>query len=222
MKEIQFPHGMVDTGENVTNVELVYAGQEVEVTETSASFYNLRQKALVTLDKVLEQDETFGIGMNGEISAVTFGLYAQEDITAADGSVIPADGLLEIVSVNENGQAICSTDLPFGSFYLKELSTDSHYLLNGETFPFTFEYGGPSVAVVEISANDGEAVTNELIRGEIKGLKTDENGTGLGGAVIGLFKSDETEFTAENALATTTSADDGSFLSPMCLTVIGC
>ena len=211
VKEIQFPHGMVDTGENVTNVELVYAGQEVEVTETSASFYNQRQKALVTLDKVLEQDETFGIGMNGEISAVTFGLYAQEDITAADGSVIPADGLLEIVSVNENGQAVCSTDLPFGSFYLKELSTDSHYLLNGETFPFTFEYGGPSVAVVEISANDGEAVTNELIRGEIKGLKTDENGTGLGGAVIGLFKSDETEFTAENALATTTSADDGSF-----------
>ena len=113
--------------------------------------------------------------------------------------------------MNENGQAVCSTDLPFGSFYLKELSTDSHYLLNGETFPFTFEYGGPSVAVVEISANDGEAVTNELIRGEIKGLKTDENGTGLGGAVIGLFQSDETEFTAENALATATSAEDGSF-----------
>lgn len=211
VKEIQFPHGMVNTGENVTNVELVYAGQEVEVTETSASFYNQRQKALVTLDKVLEQDETFGIGMNGEISAVTFGLYAQEDITAADGSVIPADGLLEIVSVNENGQAVCSTDLPFGSFYLKELSTDSHYLLNGETFPFTFEYGGPSIAVVEISANDGEAVTNELIRGEIKGLKTDENGAGLGGAVIGLFKNDKTEFTAENALATATSAEDGSF-----------
>ena len=211
VKEIEFPHGMADTGENITEVELVYAGQEVEITETSASFYNQRQKALVTLDKVLEQDETFGIGMNGEISAVTFGLYAQEDITAADGSVIPADGLLEIVSVNENGQAVCSTDLPFGSFYLKELSTDSHYLLNGETFPFTFEYGGPSIAVVEISANDGEAVTNELIHGEIKGLKTDENGTGLGGAVIGLFQSDETEFTAENALATATSAENGSF-----------
>ena len=211
VKEIQFPHGMVDTGENVTNVELVYAGQEVEVTETSASFYNQRQKALVTLDKVLEQDETFGIGMNGEISAVTFGLYAQEDITAADGSIIPADGLLEIVSVDENGQAMCKTDLPFGSFYLKELSTDSHYLLNGETFPFSFEYGGPSLAVVEIAAHNGEAVSNELIRGEIRGLKTDENGTGLSRAVIGLFQSDETEFTAENALATATSAEDGSF-----------
>ena len=211
VKEIEFPHGMADTGENITEVELVYAGQEVEITETSASFYNQRQKALVTLDKVLEQDETFGIGMNGEITAVTFGLYAQEDITAADGSIIPADGLLEIVSVDENGQAMCKTDLPFGSFYLKELSTDSHYLLNGETFPFTFEYGGPSLAVVEIAANNGEAVSNELIRGEIRGLKTDENGKGLSGAVIGLFQSDETEFTAENALATATSAEDGSF-----------
>lgn len=211
VKEIEFPHGMVDTGENVTNVELVYAGQEVEITETSASFYNQRQKAQVTLNKLLEQDEAFGIGVNGEISAVTFGLYAQQDIPAADGSVIPADGLLEIVSVAENGQAVCATDLPFGSFYLKELSTDSHYLLNGETFPFTFEYGGPSVAVVEITANDGEAITNELIRGEIHGLKTDENGAGLGGAVIGLFKSDESEFTAENTIATATSADDGSF-----------
>lgn len=99
----------------------------------------------------------------------------------------------------------------FGSFYLKELSTDSHYLLNGETFPFSFEYGGPSLAVVEIAANNGEAVSNELIRGEIRGLKTDENGTGLSRAVIGLFQSDETEFTAENALATATSAEDGSF-----------
>lgn len=211
VKEIEFPHGMADTGENITEVELVYAGQEVEITETSASFYNQRQKALVTLDKVLEQDETFGIGMNGEITAVTFGLYAQEDITAADGSIIPADGLLEIVSVDENGQAMCKTDLPFGSFYLKELSTDSHYLLNGETFPFSFEYGGPSLAVVEIAANNGEAVSNELIRGEIRGLKTDENGTGLSRAVIGLFQSDKTEFTAENALATATSAEDGSF-----------
>ena len=57
VKEIEFPHGMADTGENTTEVELVYAGQEVEITETSASFYNQRQKALVTLDKVLEQDE---------------------------------------------------------------------------------------------------------------------------------------------------------------------
>ena len=67
------------------------------------------------------------------------------------------------------------------------------------------------MAVVEIAANDGEAVTNELIRGEIHGIKTDENGTGLGGALIGLFHSEEAEFTEETALATAVSAEDGSF-----------
>ena len=51
VKEIQFPHGMVDTGENITNVELVYAGQEVEVTETSASFYNQRQKSTCDVEQ---------------------------------------------------------------------------------------------------------------------------------------------------------------------------
>lgn len=211
IKEVQFPDGMVDTGENTTCVELVYAGQEVEITETSADLYNHRQKALISLDKVMEQDEVFGIGMNGEISAVSFGLYAQEDITAADGSVIPADGLLEIVSVNENGQAFCRTDLPFGSYYLKELSTDIHYLPTDAVFPFTFTYTGPSTAVVEIKANDGQPVQNKLVRGEIRGFKTDTDGTGLAGAVIGLFKPNETDFNAENAQMITTSADDGTF-----------
>lgn len=211
IREIEFPYGMVDTGAEPQIVELTYAGQEIEITETSTGFYNERQKVKVTLDKVLEQDKRFQLGMNGENAAVTFGLFAQKEIVAADGSVIPADGLIEILSVDESGHAVCKTDLPFFSFYLKELSTDSHYLLNGETFPFTFEYAGASVPVVEIKANNGEAIENKLIRGEIKGMKTDENGTGLGGAVIGLFKSDETEFTAENAILTATSLEDGSF-----------
>ena len=211
IRETEFPYGMTDTGAEPQVVELTYAGQEIEITETSTGFYNERQKVKVTLDKVLEQDERFQLGTNGESAAVTFGLFAQEDIVAADGSVIPADGLMEILSLNENGSAVCQTDLPFASFYLKELSTDSHYLLNGETFPFTFEYAGASVPVVEIKANNGEAIENKLIRGEIKGMKTDENGTGLEGAVIGLFREDETEFTAENAILTATSLEDGSF-----------
>ena len=211
IRETEFPYGMADTGAEPQIVELTYAGQEIEITETSTGFYNERQKVQVMLDKVLEQDERFQLGMNGEMAAVTFGLFAQEDIVAADGSVIPADGLIEILSLNENGSATCQTDLPFASFYLKELSTDSHYLLNGETFPFTFEYAGASVQVVEIEVNNGEAIENKLIRGEIKGMKTDENGTGLEGAVIGLFRADETEFTAENAILTATSLEDGGF-----------
>ena len=210
IREIKAPYGMVLNTE-IRTAELVYAGQEIEITETSASFYNERQKAAVSLEKVLEQNKTFGIGMNGEISAVTFGLFAAEDLTAADGSVIPADGLLEILSVDENGHAVCKTDLPFGGFYLKELSTDEHYILSNEKHPIVFEYAGQDTALVDIKANSGASIENKLLYGEIHGLKKDEDGNALGGAVIGLFKADCTEFTRENAILTATSAEDGGF-----------
>ena len=210
IREITAPYGMVLNGE-IHAAELVYAGQEIEITETAASFYNERQKAAVSLDKVLEQNNLFGIGANGEMSAVTFGLFAAEELTAADGSVIPADGLLEILSVDENGCAVCKTDLPFGRFYVKELSTDDHYIISNEKYLVVFEYAGQDAALVEIRANDGKPIDNDLIYGEIHGLKKDEDGNALGGALIGLFKADCTEFTAENAIMTAISAEDGAF-----------
>lgn len=210
VKEITAPTGYVLNTE-IHTAELVYAGQEVEITETAADFCNERQKAAVSLDKVLEQDERFGIGKNGELSAVTFGLFAAEKLTAADGSIIPADGLLEIVSVDENGHAVCKTDLPFGNYYLKELSTDGHYILSNEKYPIVFEYAGQDTVLVDIKANGGAPIENKLLYGEIHGLKKDEDGSGLAGALIGLFRADCTEFTTENAILTATSAEDGSF-----------
>lgn len=213
IREIAAPTGMVLNAE-VHTAELVYAGQEVEITETSASFQNDRQKVKVTLSKALEQDKIFDIGMNGEITAVTFGLYAAVELTAADGCTIPADGLIEILSVSADGTASCKTDLPFGSYYLKEMSTDSHYLLSDATYPFSFQYAGQDTALVEISANDGASIENKLIYGEVKGMKKDDSGNALGGAVIGLFRADETNFTTDAAILTATSAEDGSFSLP--------
>lgn len=65
--------------------------------------------------------------------------------------------------------------------------------------------------MVQIIANDGEDIGNDLMYGEVHGLKKDDSGNPLGGALIGLFKADCTEFTTENALLTATSAEDGSF-----------
>lgn len=210
IREITAPGGYVLNTE-VHTAELVYAGQEVEITETAADFCNKRQKAAVSLDKVLEQDERFGIGKSGELSAVTFGLFAAGELTATDGSIIPADGLLEIVSVDENGHAVCKTDLPFGSYYLKELSTDGHYILSNEKYPIAFEYAGQDTVLVEFKANGGAPIENKLLYGVIHGLKKDEDGSDLAGALIGLFRADCTEFTTENAILTATSAEDGSF-----------
>ena len=210
VKEITAPYGMVLNGE-IHAVELVYEGQDIAVTETETSFYNERQRVEIDLVKSLEADEAYGVGNNGEIFDVTFGLYAETDLTAADGTVIPADGLIEIISLDENGKGTVNSDLPFGSYYVKELSTNSAYVLNEQKYPVHFEYAGQDTAIVHLSANDGEAIENEIIYGSVSGLKSDEDGNALGGAVIGIFKTGTEEFTKENAIQTTTSADNGSF-----------
>lgn len=209
-KEISAPDGMI-LNSDPNEVAISYAGQEVVLTNVSTAFYNQRQKVDVSLKKILEQDETFGIGMNGETSSVRFGLYATEELTAADGTVIPANGLIEIISIDENGDGSFFTDLPFGYYYVQETATDEHYLISNTKYPVVFEYAGQDVALVKIAVNDCETIENELIRGSVRGIKIDEKGNALSDAVIGLFKPDETEFNVENALLTATSIEDGSF-----------
>lgn len=213
VRETKAPYGMVLNGTPKT-VELTYAGETVEITETAAEFYNERQKAEVSLSKILGKDETFGIGNNGEILSVQFGLFAAEDLTAADGSVIPKDGLLEIANCDENGNITFKTDIPVGAkLYVKEIATDSHYILSDEKYPVTFEYAGQNTALVEIKANGGEAIKNDILYGSVKGLKIDrETEKPIVGAKFGLFRSNETEFTAENALLIAESGEDGTFL----------
>ncbi len=210
VREIEAPYGMV-LNEEIHNVELVYAGQDVAVTETATSFYNERQRVEIDLTKSLEVDKDYGVGSNGEIFDVTFGLYAAEDLTAADGTVLPADGLIEIISFDENGYGKVATDLPFGSYYVREIFTNSAYIISDQKYPVTFEYAGQDTTTVHITANEGEAIENKLIYGSVSGKKSDEDGKVLGGAVIGIFKSGTEEFTKENAIQTTTSKDDGSF-----------
>ena len=208
--ETKAPTGMVINKEK-HSVELTYAGQDVAVTETATSFVNERQKVKISLEKILEQDETFGIGKNDEIKNISFGLYAKEDVVSSSGTVIPADGLIEIITLDENGAATANTDLPFGSYYIKEIATDEHYILSDTQYPFTFKYAGQDIETVEIKVNDGKPIENKLIYGSVSGKKIDENGEALGGALIGIFKADETEFTKEHAIMTATSEKDGSF-----------
>ena len=210
VREITAPHGMV-LNPGPHSVELIYAGQSVAVTETATSFENERQKVEISLAKSIEQNETFGIGANGEMKNISFGLVATEEIVSTSGTSIPADGLIEIITLNEDGTAMVKTDLPLGSYYVKELATDSHYLLSDTKYPVTFEYAGQDTAVVKINANDGKAIENDLIYGSVSGKKVDEDGNALGGALIGLFRTDDGEFAKENALLTATSAEDGSF-----------
>lgn len=213
VRETKAPYGMVLNSTPKT-VELTYAGETVEITETAAEFYNERQKAVLSLAKILGKDDIFNIGNNGEILSVQFGLYAAEDLFAADGSFVPKDGLLEIANCDENGNITFKTDIPVSAkLYVKEIATDNHYNLSDEKYPVTFDYAGQDTALVEIKANGGEAIKNDILYGSVKGLKIDrETEKPIVGAKFGLFRSDEIEFTVENALLIAESGEDGIFV----------
>lgn len=196
------------------DVELTYAGQNVSVTSTALSVYNDRQNVSVSLLKELSKDERFKLGMNDEILSVQFGIYADEDITAADGTVIPKDGLITYGKCDENGKLTFNCDLPIGyKFYAKEMATDSHYILSDTRYTFDTEYKGQNVETIKIDLNSGQKIENNLIYGTIKGLKIDrETEKTIKGALFGLFKSDTTEYTKDNAILTAESDENGIFV----------
>jgi len=208
IKEVQAPYGYVRNSESQF-VELTYAGQEIAVRDTvNASFVNDYQSVEISLSKVMENDELFGIGNNNEYLSVRFGLFAAEDIQAADGTVIPADGLISEISLDENMTAVIAEKIPFGKYYVQEIATDEHYVLNGEKYLVTFEYMGQEVTTVSIDC--GQFV-NELKRGKVEGIKVNESDEPLENALFGLFAVDTAEFTSENAYMTAVSDENGYF-----------
>ena len=161
----------------------------------SAEIFNERKKQEFGLKKELETDRKFGIGFNGEIFNIRFGLFSKTELTALDGSVIPADGLIEIATPDEDGFICFAADMPYDAeCYIKEFETDEHYILSGEQYL------------------SGDTVENKIIRGSIEGLKTDPNGRVLKGAVIGLFNPFETEFSLDTAIVVFETDEAGRFL----------
>lgn len=208
VREKTAPYGYV-LNDEAKEVELTYAGQEVSITDAvNNTFNNDYQRVKISLAKFMEHDELFDIGENDEYKKVTFGLYAAEDITAADGTIIPEDGFITQVSLGENMTADFTEKLPFSRYYVQEIATDEHYMLNGEKYLVNFQYMGQEMSTVNI---DCGTFTNDIKRGSVSGKKVNENGDPLENALFGLFKSDETAFTAENAYLTDESDEDGNF-----------
>ena len=194
------------------NVELTYAGQNIKVTSTALSVYNERQKVSVSLNKAMEQDETYGIGNNKEITSVQFGIFADEDVKAADGTSIPKDSLVTFANCDENGKLTFDCDLPIGyKWYAKEIATDEHYILSNKHYQFNTDYAGQNTKVIAIDVNGNEKIENTLKRGKVEGVKTNKDNDKLEGATIGIFKIDTTEFTEKTAIVTTKTDKDGAF-----------
>ena len=207
------PNGYVHNAAKY-DAELTYAGQNVSVTSTDISVYNDRQKVSVSLKKIMANDKTFGIGNNGEITSVRFGIYADEDIKASNGDVIPKDALITFANCDKNGSIVFDCDLPVGfKWYAKEIATDEHYILSDTKYEFDTEYKGQDIKVIDIKINNDKAIENNLIYGSVKGLKIDrETQEVIKGATFGLFKSDTTEFSEDKAILTAITDENGVFV----------
>lgn len=207
------PNGYVHNAAKY-DAELIYAGQNVSVTSTDISVYNDRQKVAVSLNKEMDEDKTFNLGKNNEISSVKFGVYANEDIKASNGDVISKDALITFANCDKNGSIVFDCDLPIGfKWYVKEIATDEHYILSDKKYEFNTDYQGQDIKFIDIKVNDDKAIENNLIYGSVKGLKIDrETQETIKGATFGLFKSGTTEFTESNAILTAVTDENGVFV----------
>ncbi len=202
VKEVRAPKGYV-LDEKTYEITLEPTADNFTIETVSVN--NVRNKVKISLTKQLEEDDVFGIGKNGELANVKFGLFATEDIAATDGSKVAKDALIEEIGVNADGTASFAADLPCGTYYVKETATDPHYILSSKTYEVAFS-GNSTTETVEFFLNNGEPIVNELIRGSVKGLKKDDSGNVLAGAEFGLFEEE-----SEDPILTSASDENGVF-----------
>lgn len=189
VKEMQAPQNLVCTGES-QEITLSYAGSNVEKVMGSVTFKNDRQKASVSVYKQDKETRKY-------LPGGTYGLYAGNDIKAADGTiVVKKDTLIEKAVTGIDGKAVYQADLPIAnSYYMKELGAPAGYVRNGEdVYSFTFQYTTDKEATVSFN----HTFQNERINAKIKLVKEDSE-TGktaqgdatLEGAVYGLHARED-------------------------------
>ena len=214
VKEKQAPKGYVqDTTEY--EVTLSYGGQNESIVLSSISLSNERQKVILSFRKELEQHSVYPD--SDAYRDVRFGLYVAEDILDVNGNIaLEKDSLLEVITLDENLTGTVITDLPIGSYYLQEIATNKAYVLNTTKYPIDFTYQGQETTTVEIATNNGQAIVNELQKGQVNLYKTsDESGKPLANAVYGIYSTDGTEVsrltTDETGYATSNLLPYGSY-----------
>ena len=186
--ETKAPDNYVCKGESKT-VELVYAGQTVEVQTGSATFLNERQKAAVRVEK---QDEETKNPLSGGI----YGLYAAEDIKIDGKTVVPKGTLIEKATTGADGKASYKAELPINySYSIREIQAPELYLRNSEdTYTFTFKFTNDK----EEKVNFSHTFTNKRVNATIDLVKEDsETGNSaqgdavFEGAIYGLYARED-------------------------------
>lgn len=186
--ETKAPDNYVCKGESKT-VELVYAGQTVEVQTGSATFLNERQKAAVRVEK---QDEETKNPLSGGI----YGLYAAEDIKVDGKTVVPKGTLIEKATTGADGKASYKAELPINySYSIREIQAPERYLRNSEdTYTFTFKFTNDKEEKVNFShtfTNKSVNATIDLVKEDSKTGNSAQGDAVFEGAVYGLYARED-------------------------------
>ena len=180
--EVKAPNGIYI--ENVEyDFEFTYEDMNTPIVMSSLDVMNQRQLVKVNLTKVGEQRD----GSYDLLDGVTFGLFVKEDIQLSEGVVLKADTLIQTQVTNELGELTFETLLPIGTFYVQELTVNEQYVLSDEQFEFTYDGSIQDQATLEIEINNGEVISNELVRGGFELTKKSETGEVLEGVEFTLF-----------------------------------
>lgn len=168
--ETKVPHGYVaDTNKHYFTIENTQV-KEVQIIESTLT--NIRAKVNIDMTKILEEQKIF---INNEAyKDVVFGIYARENIYDYMGNVAIEKGTRIATSgITKEGTLENVPDLPNGVYYLKELATNSQYILNETEYDFEISYKGPSIIEYVVQIGKEGKIDNELARGTIQVKKVD-------------------------------------------------
>lgn len=154
---------------------------------------------ITLLDNVKGTVEHFFEYITGNLSEVTFEVYAAEDIKAADGVSVDhykKDELVGTITTDEKGIAKME-DLPVGKYYVKEVKTAHGFVLDGEPRFVDLTYRDQDTPVVtfdeewqnnrqkiKVTVLKKEKDTERMLEGAIFGLFTKEDIKGRDGKVL--------------------------------------
>lgn len=196
LREEFAPYGYLVANEITFTIEDTAEIQRVEMKDEVPVAELILNKKGEFLDEVSLVDQIKGVVehifhyISGSLTDVTFEVYAEEDIKAADGvseDYYKADELVATITTDETGIAKL-TDLPLGKYYVKEVGTAHGYVLDSEIRHVDLSYVDQNTPVVTYN-DDWQNHRQRVIINVLK--KEKDQDRVLEGGVFGLYAKED-------------------------------
>ena len=188
LKEVKTASGFI-LNDSIINIHLENEGKEVYTHMIDLK--NERQKIFINLSK---HGEVFngivdnsGDYINVPLANIKFGLYSGNDIYDVDGDLLVKKNVLirELIT-DSSGNIDSELNIPFGTYYLKELETLPGYILDPNIYEFSVSDSSDGIVKIMVTK---EPIINSISKSRLVINKIDENGNKLKGALFKVFDS---------------------------------